>query len=130
LDNLERILVAFIFHITPRADWESALELGEYRAASLESEGFIHCSTSDQLIAVANHFYHGQQGLTLLCIDTDALKSDWRFESASEPLPGTANPDFPHIYGSINVDAVVKVVSFEPGPHGRFLVPGRTVRFG
>jgi len=122
--------MAFIFHITSHADWESALAAGEYRAASLESEGFIHCSTSDQLIAVANHFYHGQRGLALLCIDTDQLGSECRYEPATEPLSGAASADFPHIYGSINVNAVVKVVSFEPGPDGRFLVPGRTVRFG
>jgi len=122
--------MAFIFHIAPRLDWEAANQAGEYRAASLETEGFIHCSTSDQLLAVANRFYHGQQGLVMLCIDIDQLQSECRFEPATEPLPGAASSDFPHVYGPINANAVVKALSFTPGPDGRFLVPGRTVRFG
>ena len=39
-----------IYHITPRQDWEKASSEGTYRADSLETEGFIHCSTSAQLV--------------------------------------------------------------------------------
>ena len=120
--------MTFIFHITSSDAWAAASQAGVYRADSLDSEGFIHCSTSDQLLTVANRFYHGQHGLVLLCINPDTLQADLRFEAATDPVDGVP-PDFPHIYGPINVDAVLKAVKFEPGPDGRFTVPGRTVRF-
>ncbi len=121
--------MAFIFHITPRDLWEAAGAVGEYRAPSLDSEGFVHCSTSDQLIPVANSFYHGQHGLVLLCIDTDQLEAECRYEAATDPVPGTVGQEFPHIYGPVNLNAVLEVVNFEPGPDGRFLIPGRTMHF-
>jgi uncharacterized protein (DUF952 family) len=39
-----------ILHITTHKDWEKAMQLGEYNAPSLVSEGFIHCSTIKQTI--------------------------------------------------------------------------------
>lgn len=113
--------MALIFHITPRDLWDAANAAGEYRAASLDSEGFAHCSTSDQLLPVANRFFQGQRGLVLLCIDTEQLQSEYRYEAATDPLPGASDPLFPHIYGPINLGAVVKVTSFEPGSDGHFV---------
>ena len=49
-----------IYHITSRSAWDEAKARGEYRAPSLESEGFIHCSTRNQLLQVANAFYRGR----------------------------------------------------------------------
>lgn len=120
--------MSFIFHITSSDAWTSAGQAGEYRADTLETEGFIHCSTSDQLLTVANALYHGQHGLVLLCINPDSLRSELRYEKAAHPVDGIP-PSFPHIYGPLNLDAVLKAVKFEPGPDGRFTVPGRTVQF-
>ena len=64
-----------IYHLTPRTDWEIAQEKGEYRAESLKTEGFIHCSTEEQVAPVANAFYTAQKGLVLLIIDPEKLKS-------------------------------------------------------
>ena len=118
--------MSYIFHITSREQWSQAEQAGSYQADSLASEGFIHCSTSDQVVKVANAYYPGQTGLVLLCIDTDGLDSEVRFEDASGAQfePGE---QFPHIYGPVNVDAVVKVIAWEPGLNGLFMVPGRTV---
>jgi uncharacterized protein (DUF952 family) len=120
--------MAFIFHITRREAWQQAKTAGTYRADSLESQGFIHCSTSEQIMSVANAFYKGQRGLLLLCIDEGRLRSEVRYEPPDGPPVGDSL--FPHIYGPLNPDAVVKVVTFEPGPDGRFLAPGQTARFG
>ncbi|MFZ5885725.1 MAG: DUF952 domain-containing protein, partial [Chloroflexota bacterium] len=57
-----------IFHITSRTDWEAAQAKGEYIAPSLQTEGFIHCSTAAQILPVAEKFYKGQSGLVLLMI--------------------------------------------------------------
>jgi uncharacterized protein (DUF952 family) len=102
-----------ILHITTRPDWQAALEAGSYRADSLDSEGFIHCSTSEQIAATANRFYAGQSDLLLLHIDPELLAAELRWEPAD-------GQDFPHIYGLINLDAVVGVESFGPDGDGVF----------
>ena len=105
-----------IFHICSKEDWEAAQELGVYAADSLESEGFIHCSEEGQVARVANSFYKDIEGLVLLHISNDNVEAKIRWEEVG----GEA---FPHIYGSINLDAVVEVKTFETGEDGIFVYP-------
>lgn len=107
-----------ILHITRRADWESAQALGDYRLDTLETEGFIHCSTPEQVLGPANEFYRGQDDLVLLVIDPQRLEADLIYEDSHHS--GAA---FPHIYGPLNLDAVTSVVPFPPRPDGRFELP-------
>lgn len=117
-----------IYHITCRAAWEEARKHGHYRAPSLESEGFIHCSTRDQLLAVANDFYRGQKDLLLLCIDENLLGAPLLWEAPAHPNPNqaeqaAADPLFPHLYGVLNLDAVIGVFAFHEAGTGFFLPP-------
>jgi len=105
-----------LFHICDRANWRGAQEQGEYRAASLAHEGFIHCSTLEQVAATANRFYHGRHGLVLLTIDRRRIRPEVRFEPADGSL-------FPHIYGTLNLDAVVAVQEFTAAEDGTFSWP-------
>ena len=109
-----------ILHATHRAEWSAAQAGGKYTADSLAGQGFIHCSRVEQILRVANVFYAGQHGLVLLVIDPGLLKSELRWE------PGTdvATELFPHVYGPINLDAVVQVIEFEPAADGKFYLPG------
>lgn len=107
-----------ILHITPKIDWETAVPTGEYRADSLDREGFIHCSTVAQVLLPANALYHGREGLVLLCIDADRVEATVVYEDCYQ-----SGQAFPHIYGPLNVDAVVKVVDFPPGADGSFSLP-------
>jgi len=102
-----------LLHICPRADWESAQAAGEYRAASLESEGFIHCSREDQVLKTANRFYAAVSDLVLLWIDPARLDAEVRWEPADRDV-------FPHVYGPIALDAVVSVRSLRPDSDGVF----------
>jgi uncharacterized protein (DUF952 family) len=115
-----------IYHLTALHAWREAQERGEYRAASMESEGFIHCSTQAQVLPVANNFYQGQPGLLMLKIDPSLLSSELRWEppSGGSPPPGVAEGDpFPHVYGPINLDAIVKVYELESNPDGSYKTP-------
>lgn len=49
-----------ILHITKNEEWEKAQMNGEYTAASLKSEGFIHCSTLNQTIDTQIFFLKGK----------------------------------------------------------------------
>jgi uncharacterized protein (DUF952 family) len=105
-----------IFHITQRSQWAVAKDLGSYRGDTLASEGFIHCSTIGQVVGSANRFFAGQQDLVILVIDEGMVQPDIKYEG---------NPDnlFPHIYGELNVGAVVKVIDYEAGADGIFVLP-------
>ena len=110
-----------IFHITRSEDWKNALEEGAYQADSLASQGFIHCSTRTQVTAVANRYYRGQRGLVLLEIASARVQAEIRWEN----LEGGAEL-FPHIYGPLNLEAVEKVIDFEPGEQGTFNFPAKS----
>lgn len=103
-----------IYHITPRADWEAALRAGVYRASSLETDGFIHCSTGAQVLGTANLWFPGRWGLVLLEIDPEKTGAEMRFEGQ----PGADL--FPHLYGALPPDAVRRVLLFEPDADGEF----------
>ena len=108
--------MGIIFHITKQKQWEKAKLEGVYRGVPLDLQGFIHCSTSQQIVKVANTLYKAQRELVLLCIDTNRVQSEIKYESAGN------KELYPYIYGPLNVDAVVKVVNFEPTKKGEFVL--------
>ena len=112
-----------IYHITIRKAWDNSLERGAYHAESLNTVGFIHCSTREQLVGVANAFYRDVPDLVILAIDED-LADNVRYEAPAED--GYASPEdrFPHVYGLISVEAVVQVVGFPAGKDGQYELPG------
>jgi uncharacterized protein (DUF952 family) len=114
-----------ILHLASNESWLAAVKQGIYRADSLSMEGFIHCSKPSQIVDVANIFYRGQQGLVLLVIDPSKLEPELKWEAPAElkPVHVRAGDLFPHIYGPLNLDAVVKVILFEPGMDGSFSLP-------
>lgn len=108
-------IMAIIYHITTEQQWHSTEGQNQYAAESFEIEGFIHCSNADQVVRVANHFFRNTSGLILLHIQTERLRPRLVYEN----LEGGSEL-FPHIYGPINLEAVVRVSSFEPGQDGTF----------
>ena len=115
-----------IYHITFPEAWRVALQRGEYRAESLETEGFIHCSTRSQILPVAEKFFQGRGTLLLLMMDPARLASEmkWETPSGGGPPPGVPEGDmFPHVYGPINLDAVVNVFDLEANPDGKHILP-------
>jgi len=93
-----------IYHITSREAWEQAQVKGLYDTPSLKEEGFIHCSHENQLSGVMDRYYSGKTDLLKLVIDTDKLKSRMIYDWSC-----TLTETFPHIYGPVNLEAVVGV---------------------
>lgn len=104
----EKMLMPEILHITTQPSWDEAVAQGEYRGDTLATEGFIHCSTAEQLAWVVEKFYKGRTGMVVLRIDPEKLKPALKWENPQD----SSNP-FPHVYGPINSDAVVEVVPLE-----------------
>jgi uncharacterized protein (DUF952 family) len=91
-----------LFHITSKQAWAAAQAAGEYRAPSLVMQGFIHLSEERQWPLTQRRFYTGQSQLVLLVIRREALRAEVRFEPAD-------GDSFPHLFGPLNLDAVVEV---------------------
>jgi uncharacterized protein (DUF952 family) len=104
---------AMIFHITDAATWAASQEQGAHtgstRGIDLAKEGFIHCSTVDQWPGVVERYYADARNLLLLHIDEAQLTSPLVYEQ----FPGMPEP-FPHVYGPINLDAVINAQRIAP----------------
>ena len=95
--------MALIYHLTYKRSWEAAKPTGEYAAPSLAEEGFIHCSKDiTQLLQVSARLYPGDENLLVLDVDLDKLTSPIKEE------PSRSGEIYPHIYGMMNADAVVR----------------------
>ncbi|HJQ05636.1 MAG TPA: DUF952 domain-containing protein [Nocardioides sp.] len=106
--------MATIFHLALASDWAAARAAGAYtistRGRTLAEEGFIHASRGDQWPAVRERFYADvTEPLVLLQIDTDLLGVPLMEEPA---VPG-GSETFPHIYGPLKVDAVVRAIPLD-----------------
>jgi uncharacterized protein (DUF952 family) len=99
-----------IYHVITAADWQKAVQTagpggqGFYEAPSLALEGFIHTSTAEQVPGVLERYYQGQSDLLLLHIEETKLTAPLKYE-----LAPSVNEMFPHIYGPLNIDAVITI---------------------
>jgi GrpB-like predicted nucleotidyltransferase (UPF0157 family)/uncharacterized protein (DUF952 family) len=114
------VAAPIVFHITTAAAWEAARRAGVYEPASLATEAFIHLSDLEQVVSVADRAFRGTPDLVLLCVASARLEAPLRYEHVEE-----AGERFPHLYGPLNLDAVVKTVALVAGAGG-FALPRET----
>lgn len=113
--------MALILHLAFADQWEAAQQAGSYRWSTRgksldDGAAFIHCSHPDQVAMVANSFYTDvTEPLCLLVIDTALLVS----ALCDEDLDAVGI-SFPHLYGPLNLDAVVEVRPYERSADGRY----------
>lgn len=107
-----------ITHFTLRTRWQQARKAGIYTHPSLDDQGFIHCSTTEQVIAVANLIAKDWDDVVLLWIDEEKVANKIVYEN----LEGGKNL-FPHIYGPLNLDAVTAVTDFKKNEKDEYELP-------
>ena len=107
-----------VFHMAPRACWEAQSPCQPYAGDTLATEGFIHCTAEPaRLLQVANSFYRQAPGAwVILLVDTSRVTSTVRWELADGHL-------FPHVYGPIELAAVVQVLDFPRSAAGAYQLP-------
>ncbi len=103
-NKITRTITKHIYHVTTLQEWKNAKEQGAYAAPSLATEGFIHTSQKHQVAGVLERYYKNVPNLLLLTIDTAKLTNLLKYE-----LAPSINEEFPHVYGTINIDAVVNI---------------------
>jgi uncharacterized protein (DUF952 family) len=107
-----------IYHFCPWTDWVAASHQPSYRAGSLTTQGFIHCSPLDALHEPATLLARGRTDLVVLEIDEAKLDPPAVWEDADPPTPD--GRQFPHVYGPIPVAAIVRTFPLVPAPDGSF----------
>ncbi len=115
-----------MLHLITPAEWAAAQASGRIAPPSLAAEGFVHCTDGDELmLAVANRFYGAYDGeLLVVDIDESRLSSLVVRETPAHPdgRPAAAGePLFPHVYGPVDVAAVVRVRRVVRGGGGVFV---------
>lgn len=102
-----------IYKICPAALWNEAVSIGVFRGAPVDIEdGFIHFSTSDQVMETAGKHFAGQADLLLLHVDTASLGDRLKWE------PSRGGALFPHLYDTLALNAVRKIDPLPLGPDG------------
>jgi uncharacterized protein (DUF952 family) len=107
-----------VYKICPREAWTSAVATGTYTGSEDDlRDGFIHFSTVDQVAATAAKHFSGQDDLLLLAVDAAQLGDDLKWE------PSRRGDLFPHLYGTMPVDAVRLVAPLPLGEDGLHRFP-------
>ena len=110
-----------LVHMCPADEWDADRPSGRRHPSSLDTDGFIHLSTPEQVRLPANRLFSGRRDVVLLWLDPARLDAPVRWEPG---VPG--DPEamrFPHLYGPLPVAAVTAVTEYLPGPDGEFGTP-------
>jgi uncharacterized protein (DUF952 family) len=105
--------MTLIYKICPRALWQEAERVGVFRGAPVDhADGFIHFSTAEQVRETAAKHFSGEADLLLVAVDAAALGPALRWE------PSRGGALFPHLYGTLSLDAVRRVDELPLGRDG------------
>jgi uncharacterized protein (DUF952 family) len=107
-----------IYKICSASAWREAERQGVYRGSADDvSDGFIHFSKASQVAETARKHFFGQTGLFLIEVDADALGDALRWE------PSRNDELFPHLYGELDLGAVIGVRDMHARPDGYHDIP-------
>lgn len=120
-----------MYHLVPGSEFRAQIEGNTYIPARFAQDGFIHCTgNADTVLAVANDYFADvEEPVLVLVIETAKVKAEVRFEPPA-PVEGGGRSHlertqlFPHVYGRLNMDAVVEVGVMQKGDKG-YRWPGR-----
>lgn len=94
-----------MYHIATQTDWEAYQKKGIIEPESLKTEGFIHCSTDEQLEMTLSRFFSSFDSVILLEINQESLAKDLIFEDSY------GHGFFPHVFRPILLHEIVSVTT-------------------
>jgi uncharacterized protein (DUF952 family) len=107
-----------LYKICSATSWREAERAGVFSGSDVDQrDNFIHFSTAAQVAETAAKHFAGQSDLLLISVDAGRLGSALKWE------PSRGGALFPHLYGALTPDAVIRVESFPLGPDGRHVFP-------
>jgi uncharacterized protein (DUF952 family) len=107
-------------HLVPTDSWESQKSGPTYVPEAYESDGFIHLTIGEaNLMEIANLFYKQDVRMySVLELDNERIAARVQFDDDSGR--------YPHVYGPLNVDAVIAVHPVRRDDDGTFIGIGYT----
>ena len=107
-----------IYKIAPEALWREAEKNGRFTGAPIDiADGFIHFSTASQARETAAKHFAGQADLVLVAIDGARLGDGLKYEVSR------GGALFPHLYGVLEMSAVLWVRPLPLGADGAHQFP-------
>jgi predicted Zn-dependent protease with MMP-like domain/uncharacterized protein (DUF952 family) len=102
------------YHLVPAEIWSAAPPDEPFRAASLETEGFIHLTHwMVDLVEVANSLYRDDpRPHVVLTVELRRLTSTWRYDGDTR---------YPHVYGPLDRASITAVRPIMRASDGTFL---------
>jgi uncharacterized protein (DUF952 family) len=107
------------FHLVAAEYYRACDASGPYVPESFAADGFIHCTDGAQnLVDVANRYYKDDRRMYVaLVIDISRVSAEVRYEDPQRI--------YPHIYGPLNRDAILRVIPVLREADGTFLPPAK-----
>jgi uncharacterized protein (DUF952 family) len=107
-----------VYKILAEAAYEAAKSEGHFIGTSDDlRDGFIHLSAAHQLEGTLAKHYAGQEDLLLLTLDRDQLGEGLKWE------PSRGGDLFPHLYGPLELDAILSAELLELDDDNRHILP-------
>ena len=107
-----------IYKICTATEWHAAEHAGAYGGSAVDrKDGFIHFSTAEQAPETAGKWFSGQRDLVLVAVDGNALGARLKWE------PSRGGALFPHLYGDLELSAVLRVDPLPLDADGRHVFP-------
>lgn len=106
-----------VFHVTTEEYLKNHIMENRYHPESLDTKGVIHCSTGTQIEKTANRLFPDEDEVLLLVIDISTLSADVKYEADDE-----TGEKFPHIFGPLNMDAVMDKLNIFTEDSGNFKI--------
>lgn len=94
-------MVKFIYHVVSPSYFKTFEGKEDYYPLRFEEEGFIHNCFEESFDYVFNTHFKGIDEVLILKIDPSKIKAQIIIEGDQHPM------GFPHIYGPINMDAII-----------------------
>ena len=102
-----------IYKVLRAEEWAALQAAGRTDGAPVDvADGYVHFSTAEQLATTLARHFAGQNSLTLLACEAEALASDLRWE------PSRGGALFPHLYRDLRLSDVLWHRPISLGPQG------------
>jgi len=107
-----------IYKILRQSEWADMQGKGVFGGSEHDTrDGFIHMSTSAQLQGTLDKHYTQGDVVILVAIRFEDVADSVKYEVSR------GGAEFPHIYGSLPLSAVMEHWALSPDPKGRYAAP-------
>lgn len=107
-----------VYRLCQPEDWRAAVMAGVFAGSEVDRrDGFIHLSGADQVLDTAERHYAAVRPLMLLTVDAHRVHGEVRWEESRDGAL------FPHLYGTIPLEAVLAAQSLAVDREGHLMIP-------